>query len=143
MPNYVRYALHMAVIFFLGFAISKLRIEYEWAWLFFLITWFTQYALLSPILRFKFWVRFIISFIFCGVSVFGSISCMVIIAFENHLKKGTFEVLTFTSYGLITILLYESFSSKGNWLGRTLRWLGRALKRMLRKMIDPHDQGIQ
>lgn len=107
---------------------------------FFLFSLFSHYVLLSPILGFKFWIRFIISIILWGVSFCGSSVFVFVVAFTNHLQNGWTEILLLTVYFLVVVFLYELLSSNSSSLKPT--WLGKNLKRILRKMVDPHNQGI-
>lgn len=141
MSHLIRHIIHIAAAFTLALAFFHLNFTSKaWVCLLLLSTWLTQYLLLSPILRFKFWTRFIVTLIFWGVSVFGISYCVALIVLTMHLKDMSFEIMFVSSYCFTTISLYELFSSNDT---SKESWLGRNLKKIFRKLIDPHDQGIQ
>ncbi len=136
MSRPVRYLLHILTLI-LGFALIAFFDDKDLLPAFYLFSLFSQYVLLSPILRFNFWIRFIVSIILWVVSFVGNLVFAVIIAFETHLNEVEFTILILVVYSTVVVFLYELFSSSSK---ETL--LGRGLKRVFRKMLDPHNQGI-
>lgn len=115
----------------------------------FLVNWFSQYVLLSPLLKFQFWGRFVASIIFWGLSFFGSLLLTVLILFQtntfhifsnNRHDYTLIEIMGFIIYCIATVIFYEAFSSS-----TTLKedQAGDFIKRIIKKLIDPHNQGIQ
>lgn len=142
MSRLSRHAIHISLVFLCGVFLNYLDSENkDWVGLFYLVSMFTQYVFLSPILRFKFWIRFMVSILFWMLSLTGGICIIGLFAFRKGYGSTLVETLGLIAYCLIVVLLYEAFSSNSPDSKET--WLGRNLKRIFRKMIDPHDQGIQ